>query len=320
MREIGGYLGCEESAGKEFYDNVVRLNSGRNCLRYLLQEKNIKQIALPYYICDAVIDVCKKENCEIIFYHLDKKLLPIISEGALNKETYIYIVNYFGQLSDADIIQHCRLYKNIIVDNSQAFFRPPIEGIDTLYTCRKFFGVPDGGYLYPVRNLKGMERDVSYDRCIHLWGRFELGASEFYNCYSDNEKRIDELPVREMSLLTQNLLRGINYEHVKDVRTHNYSWLNSVLKTDNELVVKNIEGGFMYPFLIKNGDKLRKYLIENRIYTPVLWVNVLQGEAGEWEKKLTRNLVCIPCDQRYNTEDMDYIISVIDRWRKEECK
>lgn len=35
----------------------------------------------------------------------------------------------------------------IILDNTQSFFQKPISGIDTIYSCRKYFGVPDGAYL-----------------------------------------------------------------------------------------------------------------------------------------------------------------------------
>ena len=317
MKEIGGYFGCEESLGREYHENTVRLNSGRNCLRFLLREKKIKEIAIPYYICDAVIKVCEEENCKIVFYHIDKKFQPIINEGSLNQEIYIYIVNYFGQLSNAAIIRFKMLYRNLIVDNSQAFFQRPVEGVDTLYTCRKFFGVPDGGYLFPPRNVNGLERDISYNRCIHLLGRFEVSASEFYDYYSNNEKRINDLPLLEMSLLTRNMLKSIDYKHDIKVRTQNFSYLNKALTEYNELDIKNIKGGFMYPLLIKDGEKLRNHLIANRIYIPAFWNNVLFGEAGNWEKQLARSLVCVPCDQRYTIEEMKYITDVINEWRKE---
>ena len=33
------------------------------------------------------------------------------------------------------------------------FYAKPIHGNDTFYTCRKFFGVPDGAYLYTDKLL-----------------------------------------------------------------------------------------------------------------------------------------------------------------------
>ena len=40
-----------------------------------------------------------------------------------------------------------KIYGNIIVDHTHAFFQKPLKGIDTLYSCRKFWGVSDGAYL-----------------------------------------------------------------------------------------------------------------------------------------------------------------------------
>lgn len=56
-------------------------------------------------------------------------------------------------------------YSNLIVDNVQAFYTPPIKGLDTIYTCRKFFGVPDEAYLYTDCILtESIPYDKSYDR------------------------------------------------------------------------------------------------------------------------------------------------------------
>lgn len=66
----------------------------------------------------------------------------------------------------------------------------PISGIDTLYTCRKYFGVPDGGYLYTNRHSDIiLEQDESYNRMEFLMGRFEKSANEFYNDYRNNEEK-----------------------------------------------------------------------------------------------------------------------------------
>ena len=39
MKEIGGYFGLETLTQKEYYFNLIALNSGRNCLAYLLKAK-----------------------------------------------------------------------------------------------------------------------------------------------------------------------------------------------------------------------------------------------------------------------------------------
>ena len=51
------------------------------------------------------------------------------------------------------------LGKNVIIDNVQAYFQRPIEGFDTLYSCRKYFGVPDGAVLYTDLEIEPLEKD-----------------------------------------------------------------------------------------------------------------------------------------------------------------
>ena len=43
MREIGGYIELEHYQGNEYHKGIA-LNSGRNCLRYLIKAKKIQKL------------------------------------------------------------------------------------------------------------------------------------------------------------------------------------------------------------------------------------------------------------------------------------
>ena len=121
--------------------------------------------------------------------------------------------------------QKVTLAGNIIVDNVQAFFQPPIAGIDTIYSCRKFFGVPDGAYL--ETNLD-IDNEIQIDnksrfRFKHLLGRFEIAANEYYNEYANLENELDKEEVMYMSNITHNLLQGIDYKEVYSIRRRNFT-------------------------------------------------------------------------------------------------
>ena len=222
MKEIGGFLELELNHGSEFHEHGIALNSGRNGLRYLIRGRIIKRIWLPKLLCSAISDTCKEENVEILYYSIDKQLRPVLSQSL--EGDWLYLINYYGQYSVEEIRHLGQIYQNIIVDNVQAFYTKPIDGLDTIYTCRKFFGVPDGGYLYTDCTLSEiLQKDESYDRLTFLAGRLERSANEFYSAYRENEQRIDELPLRRMSMVTQNLLRGIDYEQIKKDRERNFS-------------------------------------------------------------------------------------------------
>lgn len=298
--------------GSEFHEQGIALNSGRNCLRYLIRARKIKKIWLPKLLCSAISDTCLEENVEISYYSVDNNLHPVLTE-IRNREDWVYLINFYGQCSSDEIVSYSKEYKNLIIDNVQAFYTKPIEGLDTIYTCRKFFGVPDGGYLYTDCTLSGiLQKDESYDRLIFLAGRLERSANEFYSEYRENEQRIDELPLRKMSMVTQDLLRGIDYEQIKKDRERNFRYLHEQLKAFNQLELCLPDGPYMYPLLVKNGVEIRKSLQGKKIYIPTLWPNVLESLTHEeTEYALAKNILPLPCDQRYDLNDMQYLVKEV---------
>lgn len=311
MKEIGGFLELELNHGSEFHEHGIALNSGRNGLRYLIRGRIIKRIWLPKLLCSAISDTCKEENVEILYYSIDKQLRPVLSQSL--EGDWLYLINYYGQYSVEEIRHLGQIYQNIIVDNVQAFYTKPIDGLDTIYTCRKFFGVPDGGYLYTDCTLSEiLQKDESYDRLTFLAGRLERSANEFYSAYRENEQRIDELPLRRMSMVTQNLLRGIDYEQIKKDRERNFSYLQECLRSINQLKLYLPDGPYMYPLLVKGGAKIRKKLQEKKIYIPTLWPNVLQEcPVNSLEYQYATDILPIPVDQRYSVRDMETIVDEI---------
>lgn len=188
-----------------------------------------------------------------------------------------------------------------------------MTGTDTIYTCRKFFGVPDGAFLYTDSvSSEEYPADESFNRMGFLLGRFERCASEFYSEYSDNNHMFAGEPIKKMSKLTENLLHGIDYDYVMKKRTENFSLYHDLLGDVNGLVLNRAEGAFAYPLLLDNAPELRKTLQKNKIYIPTLWPNVLDEVDEETlEYKFVNNILPLPCDQRYNTEDIIYISECI---------
>ena len=119
--------------------------------------------------------------------------------------------------------------------------------------------------------------------------------------------------MKKMSRLTWNLLHGIDYEAVRKRREENFRILDEGLKGKNRLVVRMAEGAFMYPFLTEDAEKVREKLIEHRVYIPVLWPNVLTDcNEGTAEYRLAKNILPLPCDQRYDADDMITVLSYVN--------
>lgn len=313
MKEIGGYIEFEKYNKTMLHEDGIKLNSGRNALAYLIEAKNIKKILLPQFMCNSCDTILKKYNIRKRNYNINKLFYPLIED--IEEDEWLYVVNYYGQMTDDDIALLKRKYKNIILDYTQSYYQEPIEGVDTIYSCRKYFGVPDGAILYTDKIIgRKLARDISYGRMEHVLGRFEKSAEEFYDLYKKSEMEFDKYPIMNMSSLTENLLRGIDYVRIRDIRTRNYMFLAQELDGINGLTPTVPEAGFMYPLYINNGEHIRKELQKIKIYIPCLWPNVVEScNESMIEGDFARNILPIPVDQRYDLDDMRYIVDNIFR-------
>jgi len=310
MKEIGGYFGLEKNTGKEYHEGLFAVNSGRNALVYLLKLHHIRKLYIPYFLCDSVSNICEREGCPVEYYSINPDFTPKFDRD-IEEGEWLYVVNYYGQISNETVKRMKKRWKSLIVDNVQAFFQKPLPGIDTVYSCRKFFGVPDGGYVAADAALDTpLTPDISKDRMKHILGRFEERASDYYMDFKTNDLAFQTLPLKGMSLLTHNLLSGIDYGSACKKRNQNYRQLHSALKSQNKLSLTEPIGPYCYPFYCENGMELKRKLAEKKIYVATLWPNVLDLD-GTLEKDYAENILPLPCDQRYGEEDMERIIQEI---------
>ena len=306
-KEIGGYFGLEKLISNEYYPDLVAVNNARCALLYIIKAKHYKKVYLPYFLCDSVRLMLERESIPFEEYRIDRTFLPSLDIETKSEEV-VYIVNYYGLISSEQLISLKNRYGNIVVDNAQAFFTRPVKGIDTLYSCRKFFGVPDGGYAYTDAEFQeNIPVDVSMDRMKHVLGRFEgNSASDYYTYFNDNDESFKEIELRLMSKLTHNILGAIDYEEAKRRREENFMFLSKALGDKNLLKIECPSGPYAYPFYIKNGMTVKKHLAKRKIYVATLWPNVL--ETGlDIETEFTENILPLPCDQRYSVEDMQRV-------------
>ena len=230
--EIGGFIEFERYGGEELHRDAIALNCGRGCLAYVVEARGVSSIWVPSFLCDSVVALLARyPSVTVREYPVTRGLLPDYGSVSLGTNDYLYLVDYYGQLTEGDIRHAASLCDGrLIVDEAQGFFVPPMPGVDTLYTCRKFFGVPDGAYLHTTARLdRELPPDESHGRMGFLLGRFERPSSEFYDEYAANNHLFANEPVRAMSPLTHNLLRGIDYGAVARRRKQNFALLHGLL-------------------------------------------------------------------------------------------
>jgi len=311
MKEIGGFFGLELSRGREFHEGACALNSARNCLRVIVRSRSIDRLLVPVYACEALREALKLEKVEVSPYRIEADFSPVLGS---HNDDYLLYINYFG-VNSTNIENLLKTHHKVIVDNAQAFFSRPVDKIDTIYSPRKFFGVPDGGYVYgaDISLEDNIETAVSYNRCDHLLKRVDVSASDGYPDFKKAEELIDRDPIRKMSTLTRALLGSINYEEARSRRLNNFASLHNALHNYNELSLNPgaYDVPLVYPFLTKN-PILRQTLIQNSIYIAKYWPDPEKRiPSDSWEAYLASNLIPLPIDQRYGKEDMDVVIALV---------
>lgn len=319
MKSIGGYFSLELPLHMqgERYPKAIKLNAGRFCLEYILRARQYKKIYLAYYTCDSVLQPINKLGLEYEFYPIDEQL-HIASHIELNQDEALIYCNYYG-LFDDYIKQLAEVHgQHLIVDNSQAFYSNPIPHIDTFNTCRKFFGVADGAYLFTEKEMDiTLSDDHSTDRMKYLVDRIDKSAEEAFLDFHHNEELIDQGSIRRMSKITQRIMETIDYDMVAEQRVNNYRILDGALKEMNTFPPKAIKNAvpMIYPYITKDAQGLRRWLIENKVYVAKYWPNVEEWSGKDsFETYLADHLLALPIDQRYEEEDMKYIINLIKEY------
>lgn len=313
MLPIGGYFELELSKYEELHSNAIALNSGRFCFEYILKIRKYTKIYIPYYICESVIEPLLRLGITYEFYHIDINYHITDYIPLKDNEALLY-VNYWGLQSQYCLDLSKQYGNKLILDYTQAFYAKPIAGIDTFYSCRKFFGVPDGGYVYSNVNADfEVEQDCSHLRMNSLIKRIDLSPEDGYDDFRNVSESFQNYSIRLMSKFTKRMMNSIDYNAVAEKRRANYNYLKSRLGgtplLDNDVPM-------IFPYLMENGQELRKDLIKNKVFVAQYWPNVKKWLNSESvETYLANNILPLPIDQRYGTQEMQYIIEKIQSWK-----
>lgn len=312
MKEIGGYIEFENLYRKEYHNGLVSLNSGRNALEYITKVRDIEKIYIPYFLCSSIKDTLSHLCICFDYYDINQKFIPEL-KFKLGDNEYLYIVNYYGQLNNGLIKSFKKRYKNVIVDNTQAFFQKPIKHIDTIYSCRKFFGISDGAYLSIDKYIDSkLDSHISANYITPLIGRMEKDATSYYADYKSVSSKFKNETLKSMSKFTKNILGALNYKEIRKKRHKNFTYLNNHLKDINKLNLNVNKGPFSYPLLIDNANELKVTLINKKVYIPKLWPGVEEvAPELSYSSIYSTNILPIPCDHRYNLNDMKFIVDII---------
>jgi hypothetical protein len=313
--EIGSFIELDLRTSGEYYQghgDIARLNSARAGIYHACRLLSCTSVWIPYYLCPSVKQFLQKYGINIIPYYINDKFEPV--DVAQSKSQAVLLVNYFGIFSTDRIRIMAKLFENVIIDNSAAFFSDPIEEYYNIYSPRKFFGVPDGSYVIGKKAnsmTDEYEQDFSADTSTFLMKRIESGLIDAYEERMLNEERINKSGILKMSKLTFALLNNIDYLSIKSKRQQNFNIAHDLFKEINLIdPTRYTDGGcrpMVYP-LVVDDIHLNEKLKKRQVYVGRLWNHVLDEVPGSsFEAMLSKYLLPLPIDQRYSLKDLSYI-------------
>ena len=323
------------------FGNVVLTTSGRGALSLLLDhiKPKVKSVLLPSYICDSVILPFEIAGYELTYYDVDKYLKPIDIESIKNANVGIFLhMGYFGFLTNeilSDLISSLKSESIITIEDvTHTLFsqqNKPIESDFIIGSIRKWFGIPSGGFLASDKIMKFELFDANFEfinlRRLSLQQKFKYmksGNESMKSTYLSGFNRAEHILDKDINPYkidheSEVIIKNLDNKELQSARQRNYDFLLKHLRDVDgmEVIFNDVENDvtpMFFPIYVKNNrDELRRKLIENEIYCPVHWPipKQVNGHLNITTKNIYDSILSIPCDQRYQIEDMRRIINEI---------
>lgn len=318
------------------------LSSGRSAIGFVLddiqKEKSgfSKKAILPSFTCETVILPFVERGYELIFADIDSSmhfdadsLLSAVNKG---RGGVFLFHRYFGFDTTGGLSELMTELKRheitAIEDRTQSLYSDLPECRVDYYvgSIRKWCGVPDGGFAVkkngiftgkPIaadRKLEAAKVNaglLKYDYIVNQKG----DRPSFLERYREAEGYLDDQKTFfAISETSKKLQSHLNLDILKERRRKNYLILQTSLKIRlafYELCESNVP--LYCPLFAEDRNGLQAFLREHAVYAPILWPRY-PAISEEQSRELYEHLLCIPIDQRYDTDDMNRVSGLINRY------
>ena len=317
------------------------LGSGRDAFRALIKHGHEAlawaRLWVPSYMCQHVIQTLVRTGITCVTYEdapteagpKPESLRPDANDAVL-------LVNYFG-LRDASVLAPLSLGDaTLIVDHTHdplSSWAFDDQADYALASLRKTLPTPDGGVLWSPRGLPlptapqlSEERALAAQakwKAMRLKGHYLAGElvskSDFRALAADGEASIASGPISGVYPETRVRLATMPLHAWRARRGANHARLVNALKgIVGVRALIGSEGSCPFSvFLVFDTtslrDRVRRALIEARVYPAILWPMapcILPG-VPKTHQALGDTSLSVHCDMRYDKDDMERIADVI---------
>ncbi len=329
------------------YQDSCLVSSGRDAIELALQQiTNRRKCLLPMYTCDTVDMPFVRKGYEVAYYPVGKDMRPnrakFIEYIDQFQPEVILVHGYYGQDTLSEIRKDIEVFQKqggiVIEDVTQTLFLPAHITADyCVCSLRKWFGIPDGGFLLSKTRIKNKPQTKRNDFVQEKWQALTLkwdylrrikqedaDLSEMKQYFLAKNIRAEELldedaKVYQISDYASRILHTVHFAENERRRSENarvlYEGVHPLCRKGEielPLIYDGNTAPLYVPIYIPNREAFQKFMRERDIYLPVLWpISQYITQMCEDTLYIYENMLAIPCDYRYTTADMQLIIEAV---------
>lgn len=310
----------------------ILLFNARSAIKLIVDQLRPRTVWLPSYLCPTILTAIDTNLSDVKYYSLNEHLIVISDDflPEIQPNDLFICIDFFGFQFEQSVLEEVKQSGcKILRDCSQAlFFDFQKDSISDyhVFSPRKFLGIPDGGILHAQNKVELSADDFTPPdeqavanllQAVILRREFDIYGEnrEWYEFFKKGESFLKP-SYSFMSDLSRILLKfGFNYETIQTRRKKNYQ--NLAMKLNHLALFPSLPEDVVplgFPIVLPNRDDIRIRLYEYDIYPPIHWeISSVVPTMFKESHKLAQQIMTLPCDQRYDEEDMNFIADCLLR-------
>ncbi len=329
------------SGTNEKWFGAYALRSGRDALKAVAREHASSTVYLPSLCCDSMITPFEAYGCKIVFYPLNTDLtvdffVLLNKLASIEGQKLLLFYDYFSipMFCEEQLVELKRMFCDLVlikdITHSLLQAKPSETCVDyTIASLRKWLAIPDGGLLWENRKLRNTVflEDATFAKrrlqaqCMrteYFVSADEKMKGQYRQIFSNVSSLLDNQPEPiKMTAYSYELSIHVDWGAVQQRRAENASVLLDIFSKNKKITIINekvAESALYLPILIKNRDGVQRNLSAKGIFNTIIWpLREEQALVCSTAKLVTECMLAVPCDQRYDREDMVYIGNEITR-------
>ena len=321
--------------------NVVFTHSGRSAITTAVRHLGLEgcKVFVPAFSCHSVTDAFLSCDCSVIYYPINRdltanetELFRLMDE---HNPSFLYVCPLFGFDTFSSLRKRYKEIQDKGIRIIEDVTHSLLSGFNTktvdvvVCSLRKWLEIPDGGFVWGLKSFDAEGYYLSHQEQTEIVNNF-IKASRlkldyltkgdeslkqiFLPLFYKNNEVFDDTSIScRMSSFSYEILSQADFKQIIERRRVNYDFLlNHINNPLVDIIFKSLPGGLVplyMPVYVGNGRRadLKKALINERLYCPVIWPTppqVLTACPAEY-LRFHDDILSLVIDQRYDVSNME---------------